>query len=168
MVYVSCCRSLNLVTWAKMGSIGRVLGLATDLLGGVLCAHSTPSELNWKKIVWLGLAPPKFEIFLWSVMQRTGSGEIRTSEKRIIAWSFLQLVKTRLTSWFKAIFPPSSVYVDDVVADPVTADRCSVVKRAPTASLPWCSPPRGFLKHDVDGAMLGDGSAGGMGETFKR
>ncbi|KAK8671293.1 hypothetical protein V6N13_037891 [Hibiscus sabdariffa] len=66
------------------------------------------------------------------------------------------------------IFPPSSVYVDDVVADPVTADRCSVVKRAPTASLPWCSPPRGFLKHDVDGAMLGDGSAGGMGETFKR
>ncbi|KAL4320117.1 hypothetical protein GQ457_18G008920 [Hibiscus cannabinus] len=73
------------------------------------------------------------------------------------------LVKTRAASWFKACAPDSICSLDDLILDPSIADRSGRFPRRPRIDLSWKAPPLGFLKMNIDGAMLSNGTKGGIG-----
>ncbi|KAK8492985.1 hypothetical protein V6N11_061977 [Hibiscus sabdariffa] len=73
------------------------------------------------------------------------------------------LVRTRIAFWFKAEFPDSLCFVDDLIADPSVGDGLSASKRWFSKQQVWEAPPFGFLKLNVDGAMVSNGSKGGIG-----
>ncbi|KAK9041427.1 hypothetical protein V6N11_016529 [Hibiscus sabdariffa] len=77
------------------------------------------------------------------------------------------LAKIRLAKWFKAKFPLMAVSVDDLVANPSIADFLDKNRVTPVVIVAWEAPPLGYLKLNVDGAMLRDGSKGGIGGIFK-
>ncbi|KAL4332611.1 hypothetical protein GQ457_07G003380 [Hibiscus cannabinus] len=73
------------------------------------------------------------------------------------------LVRTRIALWFKVKFPDSLCFVDDLIADPSVGDGLSASKRRFSKQQVWEAPPIGFLKLNVDGAMVSNGSKGGIG-----
>ncbi|KAK9000846.1 hypothetical protein V6N11_081330 [Hibiscus sabdariffa] len=73
------------------------------------------------------------------------------------------LVRTRVASWYIAKFPASICSLDTLISDPSVADRSSVSKSRVLRNRTWEIPPRGFLKLNVDGAMVSNGSKGGIG-----
>ncbi|KAK8544945.1 hypothetical protein V6N12_025804 [Hibiscus sabdariffa] len=40
---------------------------STKAMKALICANSV-SQVNWKKVVWIGLAPPKVEAFVWLIL----------------------------------------------------------------------------------------------------
>ncbi|KAK8602331.1 hypothetical protein V6N12_052142 [Hibiscus sabdariffa] len=72
------------------------------------------------------------------------------------------LVKTRVAFWFKARWPDSDCLIDAVISDPSFTDNCSLAWRKPSAKLACETPPFSFVKINVDGAMVSDGSKGGI------
>ncbi|KAK8546384.1 hypothetical protein V6N12_027171 [Hibiscus sabdariffa] len=64
------------------------------------------------------------------------------------------LVRTRATVWFKARFPDCSCSVDDLISDPTIADKRRTFKALASVKQRWEVPPSGFLKLNVDGAMI--------------
>ncbi|KAK8488604.1 hypothetical protein V6N11_013772 [Hibiscus sabdariffa] len=68
-----------------------------------------------------------------------------------------------LASWFKAKHPEVYVSMEDIINN-LAITLCS---RATTQLAPfivvWLPPPIGFLKLNVDGVMLCNGKAGGIG-----
>ncbi|KAK8529127.1 hypothetical protein V6N12_059918 [Hibiscus sabdariffa] len=73
------------------------------------------------------------------------------------------LAKTRAASWFKARWPDSNCSIDAVISDPSLTDSCSFTRNNPSVKFAWEGPPFGFVKMNVDGAMVSDGSKGGIG-----
>ncbi|KAK8510994.1 hypothetical protein V6N11_051181 [Hibiscus sabdariffa] len=73
------------------------------------------------------------------------------------------LVRTRVASWYRAKFPASTCSLDALISDPSVADRSSVSKSKVLKNRTWEVPSRGFLKLNVDGAMVSNGSKGGIG-----
>ncbi|KAE8678596.1 Protein BONZAI 3 [Hibiscus syriacus] len=73
----------------------------------------------------------------------------------------------RPASWFKAKFPSSMVSMDDLVFDPSSADKSSSVRCNNLSPISWSPAPSGFLKFNVDGDMLSDRYAGGIGDILR-
>ncbi|KAK8586735.1 hypothetical protein V6N12_021264 [Hibiscus sabdariffa] len=84
-------------------------------------------------------------------------------ELRIEERAWLQKSRTRIALWFKAKFPDSLCFVDDLIADPSVGDGLSASKIRFSKQQVWEAPPIGFLKLNVDGAMVSNGSKGGIG-----
>ncbi|KAK9015789.1 hypothetical protein V6N11_006883 [Hibiscus sabdariffa] len=77
------------------------------------------------------------------------------------------LAKIRLAKWFKAKFPLMAVSVDDLVANPSIVDFLDKNRVTPVVIVAWEAPPLGYLKLNIDGAMLRDGSKGGIGGILR-
>ncbi|KAK8525357.1 hypothetical protein V6N11_064424 [Hibiscus sabdariffa] len=72
------------------------------------------------------------------------------------------LVGTRAALWFKAIWADFVLCVESMIADP-SIDDTSGYKSLSSLVVPsWRTPPVGFLNLNVDGAMLRNGSKGGI------
>ncbi|KAK8535416.1 hypothetical protein V6N12_056934 [Hibiscus sabdariffa] len=122
----------------------------------------------------------KVAIKEWSVKNNNFSGKsIEALQKGIKELEFLQTqglgdanslkeivdlrVRTRVALWFKAKFPDSLCFVDDLISDPSIGDGLGAFKRRILKQQAWEAPPIGFLKLNVDGAMVSDCSKGGIG-----
>ncbi|KAL4272840.1 hypothetical protein GQ457_13G017980 [Hibiscus cannabinus] len=77
------------------------------------------------------------------------------------------LVRSRSALWFKARWVDSVLSVDSLIADPSIADISSSLNLRPLVVQYWQAPPVGFLKMNVDGAMLSNGSKGGIGGLIR-
>ncbi|KAL4353692.1 hypothetical protein GQ457_06G031150 [Hibiscus cannabinus] len=77
------------------------------------------------------------------------------------------LVRTRAASWFRARWPDSDCSIDAVISDLSLADKCSLSWKKPPPILAWETPPFGFVKINVDGAMVSNGSKGGIGGILR-
>ncbi|KAK8492902.1 hypothetical protein V6N12_017724 [Hibiscus sabdariffa] len=77
------------------------------------------------------------------------------------------LVRTRVTPWFKARWPDSDCSFDAVISDPSLIDSCSFTRNNPSVKVSWEAPPFGFVKMNVDGTMVSDGSKGGIGGILR-
>ncbi|KAK8534667.1 hypothetical protein V6N12_057311 [Hibiscus sabdariffa] len=73
------------------------------------------------------------------------------------------LVRTRVESWFMAKWPDSDYSAEAILLDPSIADKCSLLRSETLVLHSWEAPPFGFVKFNVDGAMVGNGSKGGIG-----
>ncbi|KAK9006569.1 hypothetical protein V6N11_018906 [Hibiscus sabdariffa] len=64
------------------------------------------------------------------------------------------LVRTRAVVWFKDKFLECTCSMDELISDPSIADKWGKSKAFVCVKRGWEAPPRGFLKLNVDGAML--------------
>ncbi|KAK9042980.1 hypothetical protein V6N11_071333 [Hibiscus sabdariffa] len=77
------------------------------------------------------------------------------------------LVRSLAALWFKARRVDSVPSMDSIIADPSIADNSSLSNMQPLVVQSWQNPPVGFLKLNVDGAMLCNGSKGGIGGLIR-
>ncbi|KAL4309116.1 hypothetical protein GQ457_01G028970 [Hibiscus cannabinus] len=77
--------------------------------------------------------------------------------------NYFFLVKTRAASWFKACASDSTCSLDDLIMVPSIAYRTGRFSRRPRIDLSWEALPLGFLKMNIDGAMLSNETNGGIG-----
>ncbi|KAK8560028.1 hypothetical protein V6N12_012835 [Hibiscus sabdariffa] len=80
---------------------------------------------------------------------------------------FFFLVRLRPVTWFKAKNLGSVPSVDSLVLDPSFLEKSRPSKAIDLSKSVWSAPPVGFLKMNVDGAMLRDGSKGGIRAVLK-
>ncbi|KAK8495819.1 hypothetical protein V6N12_000685 [Hibiscus sabdariffa] len=73
------------------------------------------------------------------------------------------LVRFRVASWYKAKFSDFTGSVDALIVDPLIADRAGFSNGRVLKARVWEAPPNGYLKLNINGAMAGDGSKGGIG-----
>ncbi|KAK8486016.1 hypothetical protein V6N11_032994 [Hibiscus sabdariffa] len=94
--------------------------------------------------------------------------EMRILSKKLLisgldSTQLLFLVRTHIALWFKAKFPDSLCSVDDLISDPSIGDELGDFKRKILNQQVWEAPPIGFLKLNVDRAMVNNGSKGCIG-----
>ncbi|KAK8520935.1 hypothetical protein V6N12_004858 [Hibiscus sabdariffa] len=69
--------------------------------------------------------------------------------------------------WFVSKVPGAGFSVDSLVTDPLVTDKSRPSKAIGLSKSMWSAPPAGFLNLNVDGAMLRDGSKGGIGGILR-
>ncbi|KAK9038964.1 hypothetical protein V6N11_023805 [Hibiscus sabdariffa] len=139
---------------------------------------------NWTGLVWRGVAPPKVELFAWLVIRqripvrvelmRRGLSSISDilcplcrndmifGKGRLNFQHLFFLARTRLALWFKAKHQNFLLSVESLMSDPSIADNLSLIGYAASCVFSLESSPSGFLKLNVDGAMLRNGRLGGV------
>ncbi|KAL4352558.1 hypothetical protein GQ457_06G028210 [Hibiscus cannabinus] len=253
------CRSSNVdhdwVSWVGSGD-GK---FSTKAIVGKLNLNTQPS-VDWKALVWRGVAPPKVEVFLWLVFQQRIPVRVELASRGLTAitdlscplcglapesvsyllfsckvawlvwskcaaywglslafpgepvsfllawlgvsdfrakdslWYFIPfavtwiiwlsrndiifgnsrlddvhlffLVRFRVASWFKSKLPNFECSANFLISDLSLVDNLHMCKLKPPKTISWEPPPLGFLKLNVDGAMVSDGSKGGIGGIF--
>ncbi|GMJ10130.1 hypothetical protein like AT4G29090 [Hibiscus trionum] len=98
---------------------------------------------------------------LWSLWLHRNEVVFRKIKPDVNSLFFV--VKTRIATWYCARFPSFQVSMNDIVNNLRYADGrfCSTSKGADSNR--WRPPEEGFIKVNVDGAMLADRGAGGIG-----
>ncbi|KAK9006359.1 hypothetical protein V6N11_035400 [Hibiscus sabdariffa] len=77
------------------------------------------------------------------------------------------LVRFRAALWFVSKTPAARFSVESLVADPTLTDKPRLPLAKGLSDPVWSAPPVGFLKLNVDGAMLRDGSKWGIGGLLR-
>ncbi|KAL4383684.1 hypothetical protein GQ457_15G008560 [Hibiscus cannabinus] len=138
---------------------------------------------DWKDLVWRGIAPPKVKVFTWLVIRQRIPVRVELAARGLslrdnimcplcglVPESVAHLLfnfRFRVASWYKAKFSDFSGSVDALIVDPSLADRADLSKGRVVKARLWEAPPDGYLKLNVDGAMAGDGSKGGIGGIIR-
>ncbi|KAE8713435.1 Protein translocase subunit SECA2 [Hibiscus syriacus] len=110
------------------------------------CRNTLASEFGgsalWIQGVWIGLAPPRVEAFLWRLAHQKVAvkAELVKRGSLLDRMSLFFIVRFRLTKWFLAKFPKITIQ-EDVLID--------------------------FLKMNVDGAVRLDDLGGGIGGILR-
>ncbi|KAL4312348.1 hypothetical protein GQ457_01G050470 [Hibiscus cannabinus] len=93
--------------------------------------------------------------------------DIIFSKSRLDCTQIFFLVRKRVTSWFKANWPESDCSAEAIMSDPSITNNCSLLRSETSVLHVWEAPPFGFVKINVDGAMVTDGSKGGIGGILR-
>ncbi|KAE8679585.1 NFU domain protein 1 [Hibiscus syriacus] len=77
------------------------------------------------------------------------------------------LARVRLASWFLAKYKDISIPKDSLISDPSIGDSHSSYKFLKSSIFPWCPPPIGFIKLNVDAATSSDWKKSGLGGILR-
>ncbi|KAE8704873.1 hypothetical protein F3Y22_tig00110435pilonHSYRG00103 [Hibiscus syriacus] len=102
---------------------------------------------------------------MWSVWKCRNEIIFQKGKLDLVRLSFI--VRFRVASWFSAHFKDVGIPLDSLVGDLKIAD--SIGRPGKVCSQPacWVPPPEGFLKLNVDGAMVSGWEKGGIGGLFR-
>ncbi|KAK9035829.1 hypothetical protein V6N11_077857 [Hibiscus sabdariffa] len=100
-------------------------------------------------------------------LSRRSRNDIIFANGRLDVVQLFYLIRTRVAMWYKTKFSDCSCTVDELISDPSVADSLSFSLSKVRKKLSWEVPPCGFLKLNVDGAMVGNGGKGGIGGLLR-
>ncbi|KAK8600347.1 hypothetical protein V6N12_050203 [Hibiscus sabdariffa] len=83
------------------------------------------------------------------------------------AWKSLHFAIIWVAWWVKARFPYCRVVIDDFITDPVLVEKMLLIFSKLASVSAWLPPPTGWLKLNVDGALVGGDSASGIGGLLR-
>ncbi|KAE8734648.1 hypothetical protein F3Y22_tig00000738pilonHSYRG00149 [Hibiscus syriacus] len=123
------------------------LNLRDDLL---------PNSLIWKFI-------PR--ALMWSVWKCRNEVIFQKVKLDVVRLFFI--VRFRIASWFVAKFKDVNIPIDSLVGDLKLADLVGRQGNGNSKPICWVPPPDGFLKLNVDGAMVKGWDKGGIGGLIR-
>ncbi|KAE8707039.1 hypothetical protein F3Y22_tig00110387pilonHSYRG00678 [Hibiscus syriacus] len=122
-------------------------------------------------IAWDELVPRSFiwkfipRAVLWSVWKCRN--EVIFQQGNVDSALLFFITRFRIVSWFGTSFKDVHIPFDSLIGDLKLADcNGNFNKRTPPPSS-WSSPPEGFLKVNVDGAMVKGWDKGGIGGLIR-
>ncbi|KAE8671439.1 hypothetical protein F3Y22_tig00111952pilonHSYRG00040 [Hibiscus syriacus] len=163
-------RNLNdweMEQWCNLMSTISLVSLSTESSDGLIWKGSgdgmftvsscvkkcvTGSEENWKEEEFKELM-----VFYVLFVKR---GKLDQIELFLLA-------RVRLASWFLAKYKDISIPKDSLISDPSIGDSHSSYKFLKSSIFPWCPPPIGFIKLNVDAATSSDWKKSGLGGILR-
>ncbi|KAK8508958.1 hypothetical protein V6N11_035565 [Hibiscus sabdariffa] len=140
--------------------LGVVAGIPDDpksfLLAWHGCGVSKSKDSIWHLIPF---------VVLWTIW--LFRNDIIFSKSLLDCTQIFFLVRARVASWFKANWPESDCSAEAIISDPLITDKCSLLRSETLVLHVWEAPPFGFVKINVDGVMVTDGSKGGIGGILR-
>ncbi|XP_039058384.1 uncharacterized protein LOC120201940 [Hibiscus syriacus] len=102
---------------------------------------------------------------LWSVWKCRN--EIIFQKGKVDSALLFFLARFRTVSWFEASFKDINIPFDSLVGDLKLADSIGRQNHRSVATSRWVPPPEGFIKLNVDGAMVKGWDKGGIGGLIR-
>ncbi|OMO89459.1 hypothetical protein CCACVL1_07816 [Corchorus capsularis] len=132
------------------------------------CSQNGVQDPLWSK-VWMGIAPPKVEIFLRQFLRGRIAVRSVLKARGLIseeADQVIDIVNCRVAYWCKAKWPNHIASFDDLY-------RCSeLIQNAPASTsrrphMEWKTPNMGQMKFNVDGLAQGQPGDAGIGGILR-
>ncbi|XVF09300.1 hypothetical protein REPUB_Repub07fG0080700 [Reevesia pubescens] len=80
--------------------------------------------------------------------------------------NLIEIIRLRVASWSKAKWPDCNYSFDDIFRTPKVMALSTFSKKS-IAALKWKTPPKGYLKFDVDGSSCGNPEPAGIGGVLR-
>ncbi|KAE8729704.1 Cysteine synthase D1 isoform 1 [Hibiscus syriacus] len=147
-------------------------------------------QAKWDKHIWVGIAPPRVKTFIWQVAyQRVavkeellkrgvvgiedsscslcGRNEVIFMKEKMDVVRMFFIARFRIVSWFAVSFDAVHIPLDSLVGDLTLADSVDRQKKGGSQPTCWVPPPDGFIKINVDWAMVNGWNKGGIGGLIR-